>query len=650
MDGRHTACACYIPRRECLLRVVVLAWLAIGIATSATRAADAGRFYALFFDGTHVSAPGSPKDIWWSDQATLGGRRLFGTQNPVRMLQDTTRLASPRGPHVVMANGDVLPGKIVGFLPASQEDDRPARLLVALDGSLVTGDPRGLAVRADRVLRVTTNTDEPAGDEPGSLVLTSGAAVTARALRWTDQGLNALTASGVTAVPFDAIGDLCIPNADVTRAVLDDSFYPPLGPAAAVARLETVQGAVLTYHREMTLLGFSKLSRSNTRDSSTAYLLVEPSWSSTTILVPIESIWRQSFRAANEVPLSALPASVLREKVGLHHFPWRRNENVEGETLASGSIMVDLGVGTHSCCEIAFELPPQATKFTTLVGLDRRMGPGASAIAKVYADQVAGRPLYASGLLRGGQEVTPVGPLPVAGCRRLVLVTEWAGADRPREAYPLDIGGHVDWLMPFVTVEADDAGYCQSLRRFVPGWTKWELAPEEARRVRVGPYWDAAHECWLPIIRAAGPQPLTIQRTLSPLSSANDLVELIFAHAKDSPLPVIELRVGGARVAPATGQPEDNNGSELEPLPDLMTKGKPAVPQGRARQVAGSGKLAETAPQYRVRTLRWDLQKYHGRAVQLALSISLDKQVNGLVWRELATKPPIRSGVAHGER
>jgi len=81
-----------------------------------------------------------------------------------------------------------------------------------------------------------------------------------------------------------------------------------------------------------------------------------------------------------------------------------------------------------------------------------------------------------------------------------------------------------------------------------------------------------------------------------------------------------------------------------------MTKGKPAVPQGRARQVAGSGKLAETAPQYRVRTLRWDLQKYHGRAVQLALSISLDKQVNGLVWRELATKPPIRSGVAHGER
>ena len=153
----------------------------------------------------------------------------------------------------------------------------------------------------------------------------------------------------------------------------------------------------------------------------------------------------------------------------------------------------------------------------------------------------------------------------------------------------------------------------------------------------------------LPAIQAAGPQPLTIQRTLSPVSSANDLVELIFAHAKDSPLPAIELRVGGERVAPAAAQPEDNNGSELEPLPDLAAKGKPAVPKGRARQAAVSGNLAETAQPYRVWTLRWDLQKYQGRSVQLALSISLDQQPNGLVWRELATKPAIRNTVPHGE-
>ena len=252
------------------------------------------------------------------------------------------------------------------------------------------------------------------------------------------------------------------------------------------------------------------------------------------ILVPVDSIRRQSFCAAKEVPLSLLPARTLSENAGIHRWPWRRNENVEGGPLASGGIAVDLGIGTHSCREIAFDLPPQARQFTTLVGCDRCIGPGACAKCKIYADQSADRPLFSSSLLRSGQEPTPVGPLRLTHFQKLVLVTQWAGEDRPRDAYPLDIGGHVDWLMPFVAVEADDAGYCQSLRRFVPGWTAWDIDPAEARRVRVGPYWDAARECWLPVIDSASPRPLTVRRTLSPVSPANDLVEVVFAHFENA--------------------------------------------------------------------------------------------------------------------
>ncbi|MGA2619788.1 MAG: NPCBM/NEW2 domain-containing protein [Thermoguttaceae bacterium] len=624
-------------------QVRMLAALAIGITPSSARAEDAGRFYALFFDGSHVSAAVFPKHGWWSDEAMLGGRRLFGTHNPVRVLQDTTPRDSLKGPRVVMANGDVLPGKIVRFLPASPEDDRPARLLIRLDGALITADVRDLAVHADRVLRVTNIAHEPPAGEPGSLVLANGARFTATAIRWTDQGLQALTNSGVTTVLFDAIADLCLPKADVMRAVLDDGFYPPLGPSVVIERLETVQGAVLTYHREMTLMGLSKAGPSTRRNNPPrAYLLVQPNWSSAVILVPIDSIWRQSFRAAHEVPLSLLPARMLSQQVGLHRRPWRRNENVEGDTLASGSIRVDLGVGTHSGCEIAFDLPPQAKEFTTLVGLDRHMGPGACATCKIYPDQAADRPLFASGFLRGGQEPTPVGPLSVAGCRRLVLVTQWAGESRPQGAYPLDIGGHVDWLMPFVTIEADDASYCDSLRRFVPGWTTWELAPADARRVRVGPYWDTARECWLPAIYATGAQPLTIQRMLPPVSSANDLVELVCAHSKDAPLPVIELRVDGALLVPTTGQHKDH-GAKPKPLLEQPMKGNQAAPDGRAGQKAGSGSPAKSVQQYRVRAMRWDLQRYYERPVQLTLSISLDKQPKGLIWGEFTTKPATRN-------
>lgn len=157
-----------------------------------------------------------------------------------------------------MANGDVVPGKIVGFLPASSADDTPARLVISLDGSLITSDPRGLAVRADRVVRVTSAADGTGADEPGSLVLTNGSRLTASAVRWGDQGLKALTASGLTAVSFDAIWDLSVPRVDLMPAVLDDSLYPPLGPRVVIGRLETIQGAVLTYCREMTLVGTAR--------------------------------------------------------------------------------------------------------------------------------------------------------------------------------------------------------------------------------------------------------------------------------------------------------------------------------------------------------------------------------------------------------
>ncbi len=123
------------------LQIQILAPLLIGIAASATRAENTGSFYALFFDGSHVSVPAFPEDVWWSDETVLAGRRLFGTQNPVRMLQDMLPCGPLQGPRVLMANGDVLPGKVVGFLPAVPDRDTPARLLVSGDGPLMTADP-----------------------------------------------------------------------------------------------------------------------------------------------------------------------------------------------------------------------------------------------------------------------------------------------------------------------------------------------------------------------------------------------------------------------------------------------------------------------------------------------------------------------------
>ena len=85
------------------------------------------------------------------------------------MLQDTTLSPSRKSAHVVFANGDVLPGEVVRFLPPSPEDNLLGRLLVSLTPPLVTGDSRGLEVRADRVLRLLASAGESQNSKLGFL-------------------------------------------------------------------------------------------------------------------------------------------------------------------------------------------------------------------------------------------------------------------------------------------------------------------------------------------------------------------------------------------------------------------------------------------------------------------------------------------------
>jgi hypothetical protein len=619
-------------------RIAVIAVLAL--AAAAPRAEGMERFWALFYDGSQATAAAVDGEGWWSDQAMLAGHRLFGTGNPVRMFQDTTLNPSRRGPHVVLANGDVLPGQVMQFLPASDEEHLPARLLVVLAPPLVTADPRGLAVRADRVLRLVSAASEKISSEPGTLLPIHRAQVMTTAVHWTEDGVKALTQDGVLALPFQEIADLYVPKIDVMEAVLDDSRYPPLGPGAILGRLETVDGAVLTYHRRMTLVAVSQTpAKGSTNSGATAYLHLQPSWSLAAILAPVESVWRQSFRAAGEVPLSLLPATVLKQKAGFHQWSWRRNLNVEGGPLWSGHFTVDLGVGTHSYCEIAFQLPPHAQSFTTLLGLDGSVSRGACAVCKIYEDEVAGRALFTSGFLRGGEEPIPVGPLRVAAAKRLVLVTDFGDEGRPPGADPLDIGDHVDWLMPFVTFEESAEERLESLKRFLPGCETWDIDSSDVGRMSVLPSWDASHERWLPIIRQTEGSPLRLTRTVSDVSDANQRVEFVFAHVEQSPPPTVELRVDGMRLEPVAEKRGAGNTVQPGQLKmERAPRNGVANTQSGRNQKPGKNDPQQTPVPYEISTVRWDLPQLGERTVQLALSISFDKNPLGVRWHGLALK------------
>ena len=126
------------------------------------------------------------------------------------------------------------------------------------------------------------------GGEPGSLVLANGSRMIASAMRWSDQGLKALTRSGLTAIPFGTISDLCVPRVDVMPAVPDDNFYLLSGRAGDRKARDGAGSDADLFPRDDA--GGREQGVADEQD-----LLVQPSWSLGMILVPIDSIWRRAF-------------------------------------------------------------------------------------------------------------------------------------------------------------------------------------------------------------------------------------------------------------------------------------------------------------------------------------------------------------------
>jgi len=608
------------------LRLTILV-LAVGTAVAAAQAEEPPRYWALLRDGAQVTGSSLQNGNSWDDNVTLGGRRLFEAGNPVRVLCDRKPVSSPALSCVLLANGDVLPGRVRQFLPASADGDVPGRLLVSLETPLCTRNPAGLAIRADCVLRIVAVQTGTAAREPGTLIFTDGRTMTATAVRWADQGVKALTEAGIVTAPLDEIADLSVPKVDLMAAVSDDRSYPPLDPRSLIARLETADGATLTYCREMSRVAlihpdrkFKPRAPRKGTSEPVDYLHVQPSWALEPILVPVETICRQGFRSRSEVPLSLLPAQLLKQQAALHAWPWCRNRSVRGEVLRSGRITADLGVGTHSYSELAFDLPPGAKEFSTLVGIDASVGDGGCATCKIYQDKVAGKPLFSGEFLRGGAEPVRAGPFALGNAKRLVLVTDFADQNRPAGAFPLDIGDHIDWLLPMLTIDDSSGSRPELLRRFVPGWLAWNLEPGDAERVAVAPSWDDARDRWVPMVRITGGQPVTLTRSLACHPYASDVLELMLAPAEESVAGRISLRVEGKPLAPAAE----------EYLTERHVKELPRARPGLYRRPQPNGVF-----------LFWDLQEYRGQTIQLALSIAPAKDSETILWHQCALKGAI---------
>jgi len=121
--------------------------------------------------------------------------------------------------------------------------------------------------------------------------------------------------------------------------------------------------------------------------------------------------------------------------------------------LRVGSVVAALGFGVHAPEHLVVDLPPGAKTFSCIVGIDHavRYANGCVRCRIVGADRE--RPLWSSQWIRAKDDPVRVGPLEISNTTRLELIAEMAHRDRPQGAAPFDIGDHVDWLYPTITVD-----------------------------------------------------------------------------------------------------------------------------------------------------------------------------------------------------
>ncbi|NQU25507.1 MAG: NPCBM/NEW2 domain-containing protein [Candidatus Nealsonbacteria bacterium] len=604
------------------------ATLACVILLATGLSARADRYWILFRDGTMVLADRFADGDAWSDNAQLPHRMLFAADNPVCTLRDNQlELPPPVASYVLLANGDVLPGRVLKYVPASVDDNRPAHLILAPRCCIESADAEGLTVRADRVLRIVSGGPAPVHSAPGTLVFADGKTLVAKSVRFSEDGVKALSDDGVVNARFDELVEVHVPKVDRMAAVLDDGFALPLHDEGLVGRLETVDGAVITYRRAAARADVEEPDpRTPQRNRPPARRLayLRPSWSLDTVRVPVDAVFQQTFRPTYELPLSLMRATVLREDRGIHYWPWRRNRNVRGERLGCGPLVVGLGLGTHSQSQIAFDLPVGAEQFTALVGLDNSVGEQGCVTLRVFHDRSQRKPAFEREYLRGSDLPVPIGPLDLSGAKQLILMTNFAHNGRPEDADPLDVGDHVNWLLPTVTVRADPVARSVRLRQFVPGWNRWTLNDVDAERLIASVRWDRRLGRWEAVIDTNHPEGFTLERAVPEVSDATDLLELVVSPDEEVERWRIELSADGEVLEPITSEP-------------VMG---PSV-RARHRRFPEQIDLGMV--------FRWDLQAFRGRAVKLALKAVPERGAGGLQWRSCiltaaaANPPPGRS-------
>ncbi len=536
------------------------------VAAARPSAAQTQRFAAMLAGGQRLE--GNQLQEWHhrSQRPRLSGEDLLSDGNPLAWLRDRSlHPSSPPKSYVEMTSGDRLPGEVVGF--AADDDPRqwqslPPHFIVR--PSVNVSPPHGQTHDDVRVVRRFVRRivwqQRPGGNEyqPNTLIYRDGRTLTFRAVRFSGDRVQVLQADGQTSVAFREIAQLNLPAEDAWESYYDElAVLSPQGEDRLL-QIESTSGLVATG----SLMTFQAQSQGNAGDSNNWFHAVQPAWS-------LDAIWTRGSKISmrrcwppEQVPLSHIAPTSSKSHgfLATGERRWRRNQNVQRRALQAGEQSHGWGYGVQAYSELHFSLPPLATGFRTRVGLDDIVGDGGCAIARVYVNAVAGKPLWESPRFVGSKTVYDTQNLALPSNdgkpRTLILQVDPAHEGRPSGADPLDIRDVVDWLDPVVTLDREKL--LAEISRWLPsrvpafdGWTveqhpdgdyKWRSDLEHIDENRPGNF--------LPTVMARN-QPLSLQRTLKVGADDQWLIVSAYRQRGQSPKPELVVRIDGIDVAAA---------------------------------------------------------------------------------------------------
>ncbi len=151
---------------------------------------------------------------------------------------------------------------------------------------------------------------------------------------------------------------------------------------------------------------------------------IRPVWdTSRNLLLPTSEILRMDVIGGKTVYLARLdPVQADEKTIMAPPQPFRRNSNVQGETMRIGGFAYYRGIGVHAFSSLTFDIQGKFKRFLADVGVDERMKGSGSVRFVVKGD---GKVLYTSPVIRG--KTTGGGvhiDVPVEGIKKLTITAD----------------------------------------------------------------------------------------------------------------------------------------------------------------------------------------------------------------------------------